>query len=142
VTINLEPAGDGKTNLIYSAGAVIGCPVAGVGQRMINGAAKRIAGQFFTAIDTELTSRAAEEARATAAAVSSTTAPTAEGVPAGTFPAFAAQVSASKAAASVGGATLDPRSFLLGDASGNALTAGAAPSATSSAAGRDSRVSS
>jgi carbon monoxide dehydrogenase subunit G len=55
VTINLEPAGDGRTTLTYSADAVIGGPVAGVGQRMISGVAKRMAGQFFTAIDNELT---------------------------------------------------------------------------------------
>jgi carbon monoxide dehydrogenase subunit G len=55
VTINLEPVDGGKTNLTYSAHAVIGGPVAGVGQRMITGVAKRMAGQFFAAIDDELT---------------------------------------------------------------------------------------
>jgi carbon monoxide dehydrogenase subunit G len=54
VTINLEPDGDG-TVLTYSADAVVGGPVAGVGQRMITGVAKRMAGQFFKAIDDELT---------------------------------------------------------------------------------------
>ena len=53
VTINLEPDGDG-TALTYSADAVVGGPVAGVGQRMITGVAKRMAGQFFSAIDQEL----------------------------------------------------------------------------------------
>src|ERR687889_2584769 len=57
VTINLEPDGEGTT-LTYSADAVVGGPVAGVGQRMISGVAKRMAGQFFTAIDRELTSGA------------------------------------------------------------------------------------
>jgi carbon monoxide dehydrogenase subunit G len=54
VTINLEPHADG-TALTYSADAVVGGPVAGVGQRMISGVAKRMAGQFFKAIDNELT---------------------------------------------------------------------------------------
>ena len=54
VTINLEPNGEGTT-LTYSADAVVGGPVAGVGQRMITGVAKRMAGQFFKAIDDELT---------------------------------------------------------------------------------------
>ena len=54
VTINLEPDGDG-TVLTYSADAVVGGPVAGVGQRMMTGVAKRMAGQFFKAIDDELT---------------------------------------------------------------------------------------
>src|SRR5918911_4171998 len=53
VTINLEPNGEG-TALTYSADAVVGGPVAGVGQRMMTGVAKRMAGQFFTAIDAEL----------------------------------------------------------------------------------------
>ena len=55
VTINLEPTDGGKTNLTYSADAVVGGPVAGVGQRMMTGVAKRMAGQFFKAIDDELT---------------------------------------------------------------------------------------
>jgi uncharacterized protein len=95
VTINLEPTDEGTT-LTYSADAVVGGAVAGVGQRMITGVAKRMAGQFFTAIDRELTSGAPVEtapaaARATSAAVSSTEAVTA-GVPAGTPAAPAPQV--------------------------------------------------
>ncbi|MGY1855808.1 SRPBCC family protein [Modestobacter sp. SYSU DS0290] len=54
VQIRLEPSGDG-TELTYSADAVVGGAVAGVGQRMITGVAKRMAGQFFAAIDKELT---------------------------------------------------------------------------------------
>jgi hypothetical protein len=54
VTINLEPSSDGTT-LTYSADAVVGGAVAGVGQRMMTGVAKRMAGQFFKAIDNELT---------------------------------------------------------------------------------------
>jgi carbon monoxide dehydrogenase subunit G len=58
VPISLEPV-DGGTRLSYSAEAVVGGAVAGVGQRMITGVAKRMAGQFFSAIDAELTSPAA-----------------------------------------------------------------------------------
>ena len=54
VRINLEPDTD-STTLTYSADAVVGGPVAGVGQRMMTGVAKRMAGQFFKAIDDELT---------------------------------------------------------------------------------------
>ncbi|OMQ16342.1 carbon monoxide dehydrogenase [Modestobacter sp. VKM Ac-2676] len=54
VQIKLVPSGDG-TELTYSADAVVGGAVAGVGQRMITGVAKRMAGQFFAAIDKELT---------------------------------------------------------------------------------------
>jgi carbon monoxide dehydrogenase subunit G len=55
VTINLHPDDAGTTTLTYSADAVVGGPVAGVGQRMMTGVAKRMAGQFFSAIDNELT---------------------------------------------------------------------------------------
>ncbi len=54
VTINLHPEDDGSTVLTYSADAVVGGPVAGVGQRMITGVAKRMAAQFFSAVDDEL----------------------------------------------------------------------------------------
>ncbi len=54
VAIELSPSDEGTT-LAWSADAVVGGPVAGVGQRMITGVAKRMAGQFFTAIDAELT---------------------------------------------------------------------------------------
>jgi carbon monoxide dehydrogenase subunit G len=70
VTINLEPSGDG-TALTYSADAVVGGPVAGVGQRMISGVAKRMAGQFFKAIDDELTGKAEPVAGARAGAPTS-----------------------------------------------------------------------
>ena len=67
VTINLEEHAEG-TALTYSADAVVGGPVAGVGQRMISGVAKRMAGQFFKAIDDELTGKAVPVAAAAPAA--------------------------------------------------------------------------
>jgi len=118
VTINLEPADGGKTNLTYSADAVIGGPVAGVGQRMITGVAKRMAGQFFTAIDNELTGAAAAApaaARPTAAGVSDTQ------VAAPTGP-EAAQVFTGRAAAATATAPSDVRSLLVGAAGGSLLT--------------------
>ena len=68
VTIELEPADDGSTVLTYSADAVVGGPVAGVGQRMITGVAKRMAAQFFHAVDDELTGRVVPIAAARSAA--------------------------------------------------------------------------
>ncbi|NEK60021.1 carbon monoxide dehydrogenase subunit G [Geodermatophilus sabuli] len=72
VTINLEPGEHGTTNLTYSADAVIGGPVAGVGQRMITGVAKRMAGQFFSAIDGELTGAVVPIGAAPSAAAATT----------------------------------------------------------------------
>jgi carbon monoxide dehydrogenase subunit G len=113
VTINLEPDGDG-TVLTYSADAVVGGPVAGVGQRMITGVAKRMAGQFFQAIDDELTGAAVPiEAAPSAAAGDAALAGVAEPSAVGrTFTGRAA------AAAPAG----DVQTFLLGAAAGAALS--------------------
>lgn len=55
-TCRIDLAGDGEqTELTYAAEATVGGPVAGVGQRMITAVAKRMAGQFFAAVDDELT---------------------------------------------------------------------------------------
>jgi uncharacterized protein len=121
VTINLEPADGGKTNLTYSADAVIGGPVAGVGQRMITGVAKRMAGQFFTAIDAELTGTAAPVAAAapSAAAVSSTS--DASLVAAGAPVAAPSRTFAGKAGEHVR-TSGDVRSLLMGAVGGALLT--------------------
>ena len=58
-TVRIDLSGDGDTTtLTWSADAAVGGPVAGVGQRMMSGVAKRMAGQFFSAIDAELTGAA------------------------------------------------------------------------------------
>jgi carbon monoxide dehydrogenase subunit G len=114
VTINLEPAGDGKTNLTYSADAVIGGPVAGVGQRMITGVAKRMAGQFFKAIDDELTGAVVPIGAAPSAVAAGEAALAA---PAAAGP----QVFAGKAA-SAGPLGGDVQSLLLGAVGGAVLT--------------------
>jgi uncharacterized protein len=76
VQINLEPS-DAGTSLTYSADAVVGGPVAGVGQRMITGVAKRMAAQFFAAVDDELSGRTVVPiGSAPSAAASDTGAPT------------------------------------------------------------------
>jgi carbon monoxide dehydrogenase subunit G len=115
VTIDLEPADGGKTNLTYSADAVIGGPVAGVGQRMITGVAKRMAGQFFKAIDAELTGVAVPAAAAPAVAGE-------VAAPAAGVPAAAPAVFAGRAAAAAGPLGGDVQSLLLGALGGAALT--------------------
>ncbi len=57
--VTLAADGDG-TALSYEADAVIGGVIAGVGQRVLAGVAKRMAGQFFTAVDAELRGVAAK----------------------------------------------------------------------------------
>lgn len=51
--VRLSPDGEG-TALSYDADAVIGGVIAGVGQRVLAGVAKKMAGQFFNAVDAEL----------------------------------------------------------------------------------------
>lgn len=113
VTIELAPSEDSSTTLTYSADAVVGGPVAGVGQRMITGVAKRLAAQFFTAIDAELTGTAVPIAAAPSTAAVSR--PDAE-APAAPQP----QVFPGRAGVPAG--TSDLRTLALGAVGGSALT--------------------
>jgi uncharacterized protein len=53
--ISLENRGGGETELRYDADARIGGTVAGVGQRVLTGVARKMAGEFFASVDRELT---------------------------------------------------------------------------------------
>jgi carbon monoxide dehydrogenase subunit G len=61
-TIDLEEQ-DGHTVLRYTGDVQIGGPLASVGQRMVDGAAKMMIGQFFTAMEAELAAMPGEEVR-------------------------------------------------------------------------------
>jgi carbon monoxide dehydrogenase subunit G len=113
VTINLEPDGEG-TALTYSADAVIGGAVAGVGQRMITGVAKRMAGQFFQAIDNELTGAA--PAPVAVAATTSDASLVVGGQPAAAGRTFTGR------AGEPAGTSGDAQTLLLGAAGGAVLT--------------------
>ncbi|MDQ6851273.1 MAG: carbon monoxide dehydrogenase subunit G [Actinomycetota bacterium] len=65
VRVTLTDSGDGSTRLTYDAEAVVGGMVAGVGQRMLSAVAKKTAGEFFAAVDDELTGKAVEPAAET-----------------------------------------------------------------------------
>ena len=54
--ITLRAKGDG-TNVAAKANVAIGGPVAGVGQRMMEGIAKAMAGDFFATIEREMQGR-------------------------------------------------------------------------------------
>jgi hypothetical protein len=116
VQIGLSPSDEGTT-LTYSADAVVGGPVAGVGQRMMTGVAKRMAGQFFKAIDAELTGAVVPIRSAPSARPSVEGLETAAEIAAGGAP----QVFTGRAAAApgVGG---DVQTFLLGAGVGAMLT--------------------
>jgi uncharacterized protein len=61
-TIDLEEQ-NGQTILKYNGDIQIGGPLASVGQRMIDGAAKMMIGQFFTAMEAEVKAMPGEEVR-------------------------------------------------------------------------------
>ena len=114
VQVNLHPDGE-TTQLTYSADAVVGGAVAGVGQRMITGVAKRMAGQFFSAIDAELTGAAAP-AEVVPAAVPDAAEPSAAAAP-------AAPVAYATAPAAPGGwVPTEAKPLLVGAAGGGLLT--------------------
>jgi hypothetical protein len=122
VPISLE-AVDGGTRLTYSADAVVGGAVAGVGQRMITGVAKRMAGQFFSAIDAELTGAAAALADVVPAATGGSTEPS-PGAAGGSAEPSAPVTYAGSAAvpASGGWIPAEARPLLVGAAGGGVLT--------------------
>ncbi|MDQ1583529.1 MAG: uncharacterized protein QOF36_1583 [Microbacteriaceae bacterium] len=62
VTLSQE---DHATRISYDADAIIGGVIGGVGQRMLGGVAKKLAGEFFAQVDDVLTGRAPEVATAT-----------------------------------------------------------------------------
>lgn len=120
VKVEMAQAADGGTDLTWTADATVGGPVGGVGQRMLSGVAKRLAGQFFANIDKELQRRASGDAGpATATPTGDTDGPAA---PAGLPAAGAAgsgPVGALRAAVPGGGAGDD--GFVRGMAVGAAV---------------------
>lgn len=67
VNVSLEKCPVGGTTLTYDADAVVGGAIGGVGQRMLAGAAKKMAGQFFKAVDDDIAGVRVVEAPAAAA---------------------------------------------------------------------------
>jgi hypothetical protein len=60
VQVTLIPDGADQTQLSYDADAIVGGMIGGVGQRMLTSVSKRMAGEFFAAVDDVLTGRAPE----------------------------------------------------------------------------------
>lgn len=54
VEVSLADLGGGRTEVSYDAQAIVGGTIGGVGQRVLAGVAKKMAGQFFSAVDAEL----------------------------------------------------------------------------------------
>lgn len=54
VQVSLAPGDSGGTAIAYEADATVGGPVGGVGQRMLAGVARKMAGQMFAALDADI----------------------------------------------------------------------------------------
>jgi uncharacterized protein len=109
VTVRLRET-DGATRLDYDADATVGGTIAGVGQRVLAGVARRTANDFFAAIDAELTG-----AELTGAAPAAPPAQAAEPVPArGGEEAAAPRVFTAPAGGIVRGGGASAASFLAG----------------------------
>jgi carbon monoxide dehydrogenase subunit G len=54
VKVTLDEQDDGTTVLNYAADAVVGGTVGGVGQRVLGGVARKLAGEFFQAVNAQL----------------------------------------------------------------------------------------
>ena len=54
VVVRLAPSPAGGTDLTYDADASVGGVIGGVGQRMLAGVTKKMAGQFFSAVDADI----------------------------------------------------------------------------------------
>jgi carbon monoxide dehydrogenase subunit G len=54
VDVNLVAADGGGTSITYEADAQVGGPIGGVGQRMLAGVARKMAGQMFTSLDADI----------------------------------------------------------------------------------------
>ena len=61
VVVRLAPAPNGGTDLVYDADASVGGAIGGVGQRMLSGVTRKLAGQFFSAVDADLTGERSAE---------------------------------------------------------------------------------
>jgi carbon monoxide dehydrogenase subunit G len=57
VPVTISDVGDGTSRLDYDADAIVGGMVGGVGQRMLTSVSKKMAGQFFGAVDDVLTGK-------------------------------------------------------------------------------------
>ncbi|MCA0178715.1 MAG: carbon monoxide dehydrogenase subunit G [Actinobacteria bacterium] len=54
VAVRLSPSATGGTELSYDADAIVGGMIGGVGQRMLTGVTKKMAGEFFKAVDADI----------------------------------------------------------------------------------------
>jgi hypothetical protein len=87
VAVRLAPSAAGGTDLTYDADAVVGGVIGGVGQRMLTGVTKKMAGEFFNAVDRDIATGGAVTAPAATAGAPGSVVEAAPKVYAGAAPA-------------------------------------------------------
>jgi len=125
VAMRLLPSAAGGTDLTYEADAMIGGTIGGVGQRMLNGVAKKMAGQFFAAVDADIASGGAPAGPSVREAIGGA-APAATGVAGApteprVFPGRAAAPAGAGTGITVGGMGLGGPGFAVGAVIGGLL---------------------
>lgn len=96
VMVRFAASAAGGTELTYDADASVGGAIGGVGQRMLAGVTKKMAGQFFTALDQDIAG-----VLVPAGATTALGAPVAGGVPAASETVFQGRQSTANANASI-----------------------------------------
>lgn len=121
VVVRLDPSATGGTDVSYDADATVGGVVGGVGQRMLSGVTRKMAGQFFEAVDADIASGGAVAAQS--AALSAAPAPTGasvasasqlSGIPAGVGTVYAGKATSAAEATRV-------KDFVMGTMTGGAI---------------------
>jgi carbon monoxide dehydrogenase subunit G len=115
VKVNLLETATGGTDLSYSADAVVGGVIGGVGQRMLTGVARKMADQFFAAVDADI---AGVRAPGVAADTLRVGAPVGASVPQTTYPGSAG------AGPALQGGGFQGKDFLFGALVGAAIALG------------------
>jgi uncharacterized protein len=123
VAVNLVGSPSGGTNLTYDADAVVGGVIGGVGQRMLTGVAKKMAGQFFQAVDADIAGVRAPAPAAAPAGAAAPGAPVVPGaaVPAPAVPAVPGAAPAAHVPAAPVTAPAPTKDFLVGTLVGAAI---------------------
>ncbi|WP_426566910.1 SRPBCC family protein [Angustibacter sp. McL0619] len=115
--VTLTEEANGTTRLDYDADAVVGGVVGGVGQRMLTGVSKKMAGQFFGNVDDVLTGRRPAVVAAEPVATGAVAATGSPGAPPSAVTVAPQQVAASRTsplAAALVGAAIALAGVLLG----------------------------
>ena len=121
VAVNLVDSPSGGTHLTYDADAVVGGVIGGVGQRMLTGVAKKMAGQFFQAVDADIAGVRAPAAAAAAAGAPAVPTAAVPAVPTAAVPAAAGAAPAVHVPAAPVAARAPTRDFLVGTLVGAAI---------------------